>query len=131
MNKKFYKKVLLWGLGLWLIGYALGFVFFAFVPADRLGWYIMPIGIIITILVLRKKFKLLVFSQAWRLALIWTLVAIVFDYIFLVRLLKPADGYYKLDVYFYYLITFMLPLLFSYFSPKPAQSGQSELMAKS
>jgi hypothetical protein len=24
---------------------------------------------------------------------------------------KPADGYYKLDVYLYYILTFALPLI--------------------
>lgn len=44
------------------------------------------------------------------LAIFWTLIAIVFDYFFLVKALKPADGYYKLDVYLYYGLTFILPL---------------------
>jgi len=33
------------------------------------------------------------------LAVVWTLIAIVFDYLFLVKVFKSADGYYKLDVY--------------------------------
>lgn len=41
----------------------------------------------------------------------WTLIAIIFDYFFLVKLLKPADGYYKLDVYLYYSLTFILPVV--------------------
>jgi hypothetical protein len=44
-------------------------------------------------------------------AIIWTLIAVAFDYLFIVKLLKPADGYYKLDVYLYYIFTFILPLL--------------------
>jgi hypothetical protein len=40
-----------------------------------------------------------------------TVIAIVFDYVFLVKVLNPADGYYKLDVYLYYVFTLILPLI--------------------
>src|SRR5205823_2494729 len=42
------------GLGLWLIGYVLGIVLFAFVPVGLIGWIIMPIGVLITIWILLK-----------------------------------------------------------------------------
>ena len=35
----------------------------------------------------------------------------VMDYVFIVLLLQPADGYYKLDVYVYYASAFILPVL--------------------
>lgn len=110
MNTSLIKNILGWGLLLWFIGYVLGFVFFAFVPASLIGWVIMPIGIVITLLVLLKKIKNDSFQHYVFVAIGWTIIAIVFDYLFLVLLLKPADGYYKLDVYLYYLLTFMLPL---------------------
>jgi len=109
-SKQFYKDALGWGVALWFIGYVLGVVLFVFVPATLLGWIIMPIGIVITLFVLLKKIKSESFQQYALIAVAWTLIAIVFDYIFLVMLFKPADGYYKLDVYFYYALTFMLPL---------------------
>jgi len=31
--------------------------------------------------------------------------------LFIVKAFKPADGYYKLDVYLYYALTFALPLI--------------------
>jgi glucan phosphoethanolaminetransferase (alkaline phosphatase superfamily) len=43
-------------------------------------------------------------------AIIWTIIAVAFDYIFLVKVFKPAGGYYKLDVYLYYIFTFILPV---------------------
>ena len=110
MNKSFYKDALGWGVGLWLIGYILGFVFFAFVPAPLIGWVIMPIGTLITLWVLLKKIRGGSFQSYVLIAIAWTLIAIIFDYLFLVMLLKPADGYYKLDVYLYYALTFILPL---------------------
>jgi nicotinamide riboside transporter PnuC len=45
------------------------------------------------------------------LAVIWTVIAVLFDYLFIVKAFKPADGYYKPDVYLYYALTFIVPLL--------------------
>lgn len=114
MNKQLIKYSFGWGVGLWFIGYILGIVFFAFVPNNLLGWVIMPIGITITLWVLFKKVKLDSFKNYLILAIIWTLIAIIFDYFFLVKLFKPADGYYKLDVYLYYITTFVLPTVFGW-----------------
>lgn len=104
----------MWGIVLWLTGYILGFVLFPLVPTRMLGWVIMPIGIVVTVWVLATKIKQGSFGQYLRLASIWALTAMVFDYFFLVKLLKPTDGYYKLDVYLYYILTFALPLLVSW-----------------
>jgi hypothetical protein len=41
---------------------------------------------------------------------VWTLIAVIFDYVFIVKAFNPADGYYKLDVYLYYVLTFTTPL---------------------
>lgn len=111
MSKKFLKDSLLWGFVLWLIGYMLGMILFFIVPASLLGWVIMPIGIIITLLVLFKKIKSDSLRYYFGIAIVWALLAIICDYVFLVQILKPADGYYKLDVYLYYIITFVLPLV--------------------
>jgi hypothetical protein len=111
MNKQFLKDALGWGFILWLIGYALGFAFFAFVPAGMIGWVIMPIGTIITIFVAWKKIKGTTLGYYLGVAAIWTIIAVVFDYFFLVKVLKPADGYYKFDVYVYYALTFIIPFV--------------------
>lgn len=111
MNKKqIFWNTLKWGFILWLIGYILGFVFFALVPPAMIGWVIMPLGAAITIWVLFKKIEREKFSCYIGLAVIWTLMAIILDYLFIVKMLKPADGYYKLDVYIYYALTFLLPV---------------------
>lgn len=111
MNKQLIKDALIWGFVLWLIGYALGFILFPIIPNSMLGWVIMPIGIIVTLWVLLKKVKGNSFGYFAVLAFVWTAIAIVFDYLLLVKLLKPADGYYKLDVYLYYVLVFALPLI--------------------
>lgn len=110
MTKKFLKDALGWGVVLWLIGYVLGIVLFAFVPASMIGWVITPIGIVITLLVLFKKIKGESLGYYLSVAAVWTVIAIVFDYFFLVKVFNPADGYYKLDVYLYYVLTFVMPL---------------------
>lgn len=111
MTKQFYKDAFGWGFILWLIGYALGIMLFAVVPLDMIGWIITPIGTALALWVLFKKVKGESFQYYLFLAVIWVLIAIVFDYVFLVKAFKPADGYYKLDVYLYYTLAFALPLI--------------------
>lgn len=111
VNRQLIKDALGWGFLLWLIGYALGIMLFTMVPLSLIGWIIMPIGTSITLWVLLKKVKADSFQYYALLAVIWILIAIVFDYFFLVKAFKPADGYYKLDVYLYYALTFVLPLI--------------------
>lgn len=107
---KILKNTLFWGFMLWLFGYVLGFVFFAFVPKAVMGWYIMPLGAVATLWVLFKKINRESFGCYIGLGAVWTIMAIVLDYVFLVKLLKAGD-YYKLDVYLYYALTFVLPLV--------------------
>jgi hypothetical protein len=111
MNKQTLKDALGWGFILWLIGYILGIVLFPFVSVSAVGWVIMPVGILITLWVLFTRVKSGSFQYYLILAVVWTLIAILFDYFLLVKLFKPADGYYKLDVYLYYALTFVLPLI--------------------
>lgn len=109
MTKQFLKDSLGWGFILWLIGYGLGIILFSIVPPNLIGWIIMPIGTLITLWVAFKKVKGDSFQYYLLLAIVWTLIAVIFDYFFLVKVFKPADGYYKLDVYLYYIITFIIP----------------------
>jgi hypothetical protein len=117
VKKQFYIDAVGWGFVLWLIGYLLGIILFFVVPPNMLGWVILPVGTLITLWVLFKKIKGDSFNYYLYLAIAWTLIAIVFDYLFIVKALKPADGYYKLDVYLYYALTFILPLA-AYFRKK-------------
>jgi hypothetical protein len=103
-----------WGFLLWLFGYILGFIFFAFVSKDLIGWYIMPFGLTATIWVLLKKIKRESFQCYTIVGIFWTLIAIILDYFFLVRLLKSTN-YYKLDVYIYYVTILVLPALVGFY----------------
>lgn len=117
MNKQLLKDGFLWGFILWLIGYVLGIVLFMLVPANLIGWFITPIGIAITLWVLFKKVKSRSFGYFLNIGIIWTLIAVVFDYIFIVKLFS-SGSYYKLDVYFYYASAFVLPLLVGWYKSK-------------
>jgi hypothetical protein len=113
-KKKTFLNTLLWGFTVWAFGYILGFVFFALVPKEVLGWYIMPFGIAFTLWVLLKKIKRAEFKCYIGLGVIWTIMAIILDYIFLVKMLS-ATNYYKLDVYVYYIITLVLPIIVGWY----------------
>jgi hypothetical protein len=110
MNKQFLKDALGWGFLLWLIGYALGILLFALVPAPFIGWIITPFGTALTIWIAFAKVK----GDTWRyycvVAFVWLLIAVLGDYLFIVKAFTPPDGYYKLDVYLYYALTFAIPL---------------------
>lgn len=104
------RAVLLWGVVLWLIGYVLGILLFPVVPSTHIGWVIMPIGIITTIWVLLKKISVSSMQEYLAVGVSWAIIAILCDYLFLVLLFRPTDGYYKLDVYCYYALMVLLPI---------------------
>jgi hypothetical protein len=110
MNNFIKRDVLGWGLFLWLTGYLLGFVFYAFVSPALIGWFVMPIAIGLTCFVLWRWCRVDSIRQSILLGVAWSAIAMVCDYFLIVKLLNPPDGYYKFDVYLYYLITLVLPL---------------------
>jgi hypothetical protein len=114
---KILKNTLFWGFILWLIGWFLGVVLFMVVPANLIGWVITPIGIIITLWVLFKKIEREEFMCFFGVGLIWTIMAVVLDYIFNVKLFN-IENYYKLDIYLYYAFTFIMPLLVGWYKIK-------------
>ena len=126
MDKQFYKDVLGWGFGLWLFGYLLGIALFVLVPPAMIGWIITPIGMLVSLRVLFKFLKSESLQHYFSIAVGWTLIAIVFDYIFLVMFFHPTDGYYKLDVYLYYGLTFILPLIVGWYKNKKLNTGSRE-----
>lgn len=110
MNKQLLKDSLVWGFVLWLIGYILSFILFFMVPPMMIGWIIAPIGTVITLFVLFRKIKGNNFKYYLKLGGVWLLLAMILDYLFIVKLLNPV-GYYKPAVYFYYGLTLILPVL--------------------
>lgn len=110
MNRQFLKDALGWGVALWIIGYALGMMLFSFVPTSVIGWIIMPIGAAITFWVAFRKVKGNNLRYYCMVGVMWLLIAVVGDYFFIVKALAPADGYYKLDVYIYYVLALAIPI---------------------
>ena len=119
MNKKFAKDAFFWGFILWFIGYLLGIFLFFLVPKGLIGWIITPLGIVIALWVLGKKVRGNSFGYYFRLATAWTLLAVVLDYIFNVQLFNIGGAYYQIDVYLYYLITFLLPIFYWHMKKRP------------
>jgi hypothetical protein len=109
MRNRFFRDAFGWGAGLWFLGYMLGIMLFPFVPPAALGWVIMPIGIALALLVLVKRIQGPSLTYYLEIALIWTALAVILDYMFLFKALG-AENYYKLDIYIYYALTFALPL---------------------
>ncbi|PIZ99439.1 MAG: hypothetical protein COX77_01475 [Candidatus Komeilibacteria bacterium CG_4_10_14_0_2_um_filter_37_10] len=116
-KRKIFLNTIFWGFILWLFGYVLGLIFFAFVPPELIGWFILPLGIIATLWVLFKKIQRQSFSCYIGLGIFWAVMAIVLDYIFIIKLFQSTD-YYKLDVYLYYVLTFLLPVIVGWYKLK-------------
>ncbi len=118
MTTPFLKQSFGWGFILWLIGYVLGIVAYILVPAAYIGYVVTPIGVLITLLVLFKKIHGPNVAYYARIAVVWTLVAVVCDFLFLVILFKVGSIYYKFDVYLYYALTFALPIAVGFFKQR-------------
>ncbi len=107
---KIFLNTIMWGFILWLFGYILGMIFFVFVPKELIGWFILPFGVLFTLWIVIKKIERKEFMCYIGLGVIWTIMAVFLDYIFIIKLLN-ATTYYKLDVYIYYILTFTLPII--------------------
>jgi hypothetical protein len=121
-NGKIFLNTVFWGFVLWLVGYVLGIVFFTLVPKEQIGYFVMPLGMAFTLWVLWKKIEREELMCYFGLGIIWTVMAIVLDYLFNVKLFHLTD-YYKPDVYLYYVLTFVLPVAFGWYRFK-VKKGQ-------
>jgi len=110
MEKQIITDTIGWGFALWVIGYLLGILFFFALPSALIGWAILPVGVIVTLWVLLFRIREKNFRYYVLLAVTWTAIAVVCDYLFIVILLRPAGGYYAPDVFVYYLLMILLPL---------------------
>ena len=125
-TKEKIKNMLVWGFILWFSGYIAGIVLFFVVPKEYIGWVITPFATLLTIWVLMKKVKRPELLCYFGTGLIWTIMAVILDYVFLVTLLKTGSGYYKPDIFLYYILTFVLPMLVGYWKFKH-KSPKAEL----
>ena len=109
MSRQLVKDAFGWGFALWMFGYVLGILLFALVPTSIIGWIILPAGTAVTLWVLVARVRAATLRDYVVIAVTWLLIAIVADYVLIVRAFHPPDGYYKLDVYLYYALTFVMP----------------------
>lgn len=102
------------GLGfvIWLIGYIASILLWGFVSHDMLGWVLFVIFIPLMLYLPYRRFRNRkeTVGYYFLVALAWLLIAVVFDYIFIVKLFDAKD-YYKLDIFVYYTVTFLAPFL--------------------
>lgn len=110
-NKQFFKDAIGWGLLLWVFGYVLSIILFMLMPPSLIGWVITPVATVLTLWVLIKRIKSTSLQYYVMVGIIWTILAVILDYFLIVKAFKPEDGYYKLDVYLYYMLTFILPVI--------------------
>jgi hypothetical protein len=66
-------------------------LFFVF-PPSAIGWIVMPIGVVITLWVVASRVPANCVQDFVTLAAVWTAIAVVCDYLFLVKALNPPDG---------------------------------------
>ncbi|HWA32716.1 MAG TPA: hypothetical protein VG737_01235 [Cyclobacteriaceae bacterium] len=108
---KLLKDLIGWGIILWLIGFILGFLLFFVAPVNAIDWIVMPVGIAVTLWVAITKIYDYSLRGYFILGITWAALAILLDYVFIVKMINPPDGYYKLDVYLYYVLTVLLPVV--------------------
>lgn len=113
------KNMLTWGFLLWLAGYIAGIVLFFIVPKSYIGWVLTPLATVFTVWVLIKKVRRPEMMCYFGTGLVWTVMAVLLDYLFMVTFfIKAGSSYYKPDVFLYYLLTFTLPILVGYWKFK-------------
>jgi len=98
------------GAVLWLAGYLVSLALFFTPFANVMGWIISAVFTPITIAVAWWRFRGRDHSHRYfaGVGAAWAAIAIVLDYLFIVRLFRAS--YYAPDVFLYYLLTFLIPI---------------------
>ena len=99
------------GTALWLIGYLAALVLFFSPYAGVMGWILLaiftPVTIVIVLFWFRKR-ECLPLQYYAGVGVVWVLIAVVLDYLFIVLLFRAS--YYGIDVFVYYAVTFLVPV---------------------
>ena len=98
------------GTALWLLGYLASLLLFFSPFSGTMGWIITAVFTPVTIAITWWWFRTrgLPLSYYVVVGAVWTVIAIVLDYLFIVRLFRAA--YYGPDVFVYYALTFLIPV---------------------
>lgn len=105
------KDAALPGILLWLLGYVASLVLFFTPFSGVMGWIMIIIFTPVTFVFVWWWFKGRTRSLAYYAGagLAWAALAAVLDYLFIVLLFQAA--YYGPDVFVYYAITFLVPVV--------------------
>ncbi len=108
--KQWIKDTIGLGTGLWLFGYLASLLLFFSPFADIMGWIITAVFTPVTIAIAWWWFRArdLPLTYYVMVGVAWTVIAIVLDYLFIVRLFQTT--YYEIDVFVYYALTFLIPV---------------------
>lgn len=108
--KQWVKDFVLLGVGLWLLGYLSSLLLFFSPYQSSMGWIITAVFTPVTIAVAWWWFRTrdLPLSYYVKVGIAWTVIAILLDYLFIVRLFQTP--YYEVDVFVYYALTFLIPV---------------------
>ena len=101
------------GTGFWLIGYIASLALF-FTPIWEImgGWVLLIIFTPITVAITWWWFKQQEphpFPYYMKVGIAWMVIAVVLDYLFIVRLFEAT--YYGTDVFVYYTVTLLIPVV--------------------
>jgi hypothetical protein len=101
------------GLGIlfWLVGYLTSLVLFFSPYVSIMGWIITAVFTPVTLAVTwwwfyKRDLALIYYAEV---GVLWTGIAVVLDYLFIVWLFGTTT-YYSPDVLLYYLLTFLIPV---------------------
>ena len=99
------------GTALWLIGYLASLALFFSPYAGIMGWILIAIFTPVTVGIAwwwfgkREPLPLKYYAGV---GVVWVLIAVVLDYLFIVLLFQAT--YYETDVFVYYALTFLIPV---------------------
>jgi hypothetical protein len=113
--KEWIKDTIGLGIMLWLIGYLVSVVLFFSPFAGIMGWIISAVFTPVTIAITWWWFRArnLPLTYYAGVGMAWTVIAVVFDYLFIVQLFQAT--YYGPDVFLYYALTFLIPVCVGYY----------------
>jgi hypothetical protein len=108
--KEWIKDTVGLGIFFWLLGYLASMLLFFSPYADIMGWIITAVFTPVTIVITWWWFRarILALSYYAMVGLAWTVIAVVLDFLFIVRLFQAS--YYGPDVFVYYVLTFLIPV---------------------
>ena len=117
------------GLGtlFWLIGYLASLALYFTPLSSTMGWIILAVFTPFTILVTwwwfekRERLSLRYYAGV---GVSWMLIAVVLDYLFIVKLFGAA-AYYAPDVFLYYALMFLIPVGVGLYLDRAVQVAQA------